>query len=92
MPFFHYLSMSLHKICKMILKGNLEIIFFKVHAFTMGFKMSFLLNFLVNHAVAFTDESSEEGDDKSLDKCIQVDITKSSLTSILKPSPGIRMK
>ncbi|XP_048774413.1 uncharacterized protein LOC125679328 isoform X3 [Ostrea edulis] len=43
---------------------------------------------LKRRGVAFTDESSEEGDDKSLDKCIQVDITKSSLTSILKPSPA----
>uniref|UniRef100_A0A8W8LC75 Coiled-coil domain-containing protein 169 n=1 Tax=Magallana gigas TaxID=29159 RepID=A0A8W8LC75_MAGGI len=37
--------------------------------------------------VAFSDESSEEGNGKSVDKCIQVDRTKSNLTSILKPSP-----
>lgn len=45
---------------------------------------------VVGHwTVAFSDESSEEGNGKSVDKCIQVDRTKSNLTSILKPSPGI---
>ncbi|XP_078324550.1 coiled-coil domain-containing protein 169-like isoform X9 [Crassostrea virginica] len=38
--------------------------------------------------VAFSDESSDEGNGKSVDKCIQVDRTKSNLTSILKPSPA----
>lgn len=47
---------------------------------------------VVGHwTVAFSDESSEEGNGKSVDKCIQVDRTKSNLTSILKPSPGICM-
>lgn len=45
---------------------------------------------LIGHyTVAFSDESSDEGNGKSVDKCIQVDRTKSNLTSILKPSPGI---
>uniref|UniRef100_K1Q7Z2 UPF0594 protein C13orf38-like protein n=1 Tax=Magallana gigas TaxID=29159 RepID=K1Q7Z2_MAGGI len=42
---------------------------------------------LKRRGVAFSDESSEEGNGKSVDKCIQVDRTKSNLTSILKPSP-----
>ncbi|XP_062603668.1 uncharacterized protein LOC134265478 isoform X2 [Saccostrea cucullata] len=43
---------------------------------------------LKRRGVAFTDETSEEGNGKWVDKCIQVDRTKSNLTSILKPSPA----
>nr|XP_022322004.1 uncharacterized protein LOC111123743 isoform X13 [Crassostrea virginica] len=43
---------------------------------------------LKRRGVAFSDESSDEGNGKSVDKCIQVDRTKSNLTSILKPSPA----